>query len=302
QGPPRPGGGCRLRVTLGTVTLALPQPGWAPPPGDEQLLWGVLGGGHALPIPHLRLQLGGAQGGLELGGAGGPRGHLGVARMELTEELPGAEPHRLQVLRFPPASPPTQPCLRLRYGPPAPPGPGEPPLKEPPPPRELSLELGPMESDLDLGLIERFGPALAFLSHAPSADTPSGEWAWPRLRWAAPRAVLRLRLPRVDLRPPPLRGPPPSLRPESLRLELGGPRGAGGARGGALVCTRLLVVYEAEDMGSIPCLCVEPGPGPGGTRNLPMLEVTVPDPPSGAPPGPPLSPFSAQRSIYESHE
>ncbi|XP_033927741.1 autophagy-related protein 2 homolog A-like [Melopsittacus undulatus] len=174
QGPPRPGG-CCLRVTLGTVTLALPQPGWAPPRGDEQLLWGVLGGGHDLPIPHLRLQLWGTQGGLELGSAGGPRGHLGVARMELTEELPGAEPHRLQVLRFPPVTPPTQPCLRLRYGPPTAPGPGEPPLKEPPPPRELSLELSPIESDLDLGLIERYGSAFAGLGHAPGPDTPPGE-------------------------------------------------------------------------------------------------------------------------------
>ncbi|XP_030331315.1 autophagy-related protein 2 homolog A-like [Strigops habroptila] len=227
QGPPRPGG-CRVRVTLGTVTMALPQPGCPPPPR-----------GRAAPV----------------GGA--------VRR----------------------------PCPAL------------PPPQEPPPPRELSLDLGPLESDLDLGLLERFAPALVGLGPAPGTDTPPGEeWAWPRVRWAAPRAVLRLRLPRVDLRPPPARGPPPSLRPESLRLEMGAPRGAGGPRGGALVCSRLLVVYEAEDMGTIPCLRVEPGPGPGGTRCLPTLEVTVPEPPSGAPPGSPPSPFSAQRSIYESHE
>lgn len=89
----------------------------------------------------------------------------------------------------------------------------------------------------------------------PSFQDP--QWAWPSIRWAAPEAVLRLRLPQVDLRPPPARGPPPRLRPESLRLELGGPRGRAGPRGGALVCTHLL----GEERGG--------GARRGGVRTAP---------------------------------
>ncbi|XP_074387199.1 uncharacterized protein LOC141726325 isoform X4 [Zonotrichia albicollis] len=80
---------------------------------------------HALPFPHLRLSAGGAQLSLSRGAAGGPRGGLlSLARLELQEELPGAEPERIQVLRFPtpPAAgpAPAQPVLRLRWGPPRP--------------------------------------------------------------------------------------------------------------------------------------------------------------------------------------
>ncbi|XP_066427321.1 autophagy-related protein 2 homolog A-like [Molothrus aeneus] len=141
RGPPFRGS-LRLQVTLGTVTALLPELGGAPSPAHQRL-WAELCHGHAqpawdhaLPFPHLRLCAGGAQLCLSRGGAGGPRGGLSLARLELQEELPGAEPDRIQVLRFPAppdASPaPAQPVLRLRWGPPGPAPPGAPPLPKPP--------------------------------------------------------------------------------------------------------------------------------------------------------------------------
>ncbi|XP_066064193.1 autophagy-related protein 2 homolog A-like [Chamaea fasciata] len=318
RGPPWRGG-LRLQVTLGTVTAVLPELGGAPDPAHQHM-WAELCDGHAhpalddaLPFPHLRLEVGGAQLGVE---PGGPRGGLSLARLELLEELPGAEPHRIQVLRFP-APPtdgpaPTQPVLRLRWGPPGPAPPGAPPLpKAPPPALELGLQLRPLEADLDLGLLERLGPALdALFGHAHGQDAATAEdtrpghalWAWPLVRWAAPGAELRLWLPLTDLRPTPFRAPPPRLRPESLRVGLGAPRGWAGPVGGALACDCLDVTYEAQDMGTLPVLRAEPGPGPGGACSVPTLEVTVAEAPPRGPPAPPPTPFSARRSIYESHE
>ncbi|XP_058280279.1 autophagy-related protein 2 homolog A-like [Hirundo rustica] len=69
-----------------------------------------------------------------------------------------------------------------------------------------------------------------------------------------------------------------------------------------MACDHLEVMYEAEDMGTLPCLRVEPGPGPGGPRSVPTLEVTVAEAPPQRPPATPPTPFSARRSIYESRE
>lgn len=71
---------------------------------------------------------------------------------------------------------------------------------------------------------------------------------WPRpqalrwhFRWAAPGAELCLWLPQLDLRPPPARRPwySPAMRPERLRLLVGGVRGAAGRGGGRLQCETL---------------------------------------------------------------
>ncbi|XP_049648614.1 autophagy-related protein 2 homolog A isoform X2 [Accipiter gentilis] len=294
----------------------------SPPRGSYDCLWGGalrrprpprLGPRPAHPPP--QAVGGGGAGGAGAGGAGGgPWGSSPSPAWSCWRSCWGRSRTACRFCGSPrrrPGPPPPSPACACATVHPAPPPSGEPPVQAPPPARELSLELSPFESDLDLGLMERVGPALACLGgpapgHALQQDTPPGkdpQWAWPSIRWAAPEAVLRLRLPQVDLRPPPRPGtPPPACALRASAWSWGGPAGGRGRGGGALVCTHLLVVYEAKDMGIVPCLRVEPGPGPAGTRCLPMLEVMVPDPPSGGPPGPPPTPFSARRSIYESHE
>ncbi|XP_053857788.1 basic proline-rich protein-like [Vidua macroura] len=253
----------------------------------------------ALPPP--QAVGGGGAAGAGLGGrGGGPGGGSLSPAWSCWRSCRGARPPRLQVLCFPtpPAAgpAPAQPVLRLRWGPPGPAPRGAPPLpKGPAHPLELGVELRPLEAELDLGLLERLGPALAAIfgpAHdTPMAeDTPPGEarWAWPLVRWAAPGAGLRLWLPLTDLRPAPARAPPPRLRPESLRVGLGAPRGWAGPGGGAMACEHLEVTYEAEDMGTLPCLRAEPGPGPGGGPRHPHAGGDGGrGPPRRAPPGPP---------------
>ncbi|XP_058678326.1 basic proline-rich protein-like [Ammospiza caudacuta] len=242
---------------------------------------------------------------------GGPRGGpggglLSLARLELQEELPGAEPERIQVggaggPAFPPpprplAPPPAQPVLRLRWGPPGSAPPGAPPLPK---------------AELDLGLLERLGPALqALLGHAHRAtdtpterDTPPEEarWAWPLVRWAVPGAELRLHLPLTDLRPAPLRAPPPRLRPESLRVGLGGGQGVGGAdgRGHGLRPPGGDVRGRGPGDPALPARRARARPG-GRPQPAHAGGDAERDPPPHR--GPPPTPFSARRSIYESHE
>ncbi|XP_051514871.1 autophagy-related protein 2 homolog A-like [Myxocyprinus asiaticus] len=160
----------------------------------------------------------------------------------------------------------------------------------------LQVELGELTSELDLDILGRLENILQALSYCPTtpqrtkahtAETHSVELHC-SLLLQAPHAVLKVRFPIPDLRPPGLRRPlsQRAVRSEVLSLQISnlelrsqqGPDVQQEAKLTKLLeaCfTDLLGMYEGWEGESFPCIHVQKSPVPHNPDGTPRIQVRV---------------------------
>ncbi|KAI7801585.1 putative autophagy-related protein 2-like protein A, partial [Triplophysa rosa] len=166
----------------------------------------------------------------------------------------------------------------------------------------LQVELGELSSELDLDILGRLEHILQALSHCPTppqrtkAHAPESQLLelHSSLVLRSPHAVLKVRFPVPDLRPPGLRRPLSQravcseiLSLQISNLELRSQQGPdvpqdGPSSPGAKL-TKLLEacftdlhgVYEGWEGEAFPCICVQKSPDPHNPDAMPRIQVRV---------------------------
>ncbi|KAJ8405135.1 hypothetical protein AAFF_G00321260 [Aldrovandia affinis] len=164
----------------------------------------------------------------------------------------------------------------------------------------VRVELGELSTELDLDILGRMDSLIQAVSHGPPPTHGHIQLQKQQcelrsfLTVLSPHAVLKVRFPIPDLRPPPQRRPPGqrAVRNETLSLELShlelrtqqGPdpqlEGAGDAHMTQLFEARfsdLQGVYEGWEGGSFPCIRVLKNPDSHSPDNMPRISVRVSD-------------------------